>query len=515
VRDDDEGATPRNLLAVSGLCLLTPRHVFEALGGFDEDCLADAYHDLDYCFRLSDRGYRSVCAPGKPLVLRRQLSADLVAHPTAEACFRRRHAARVDPYPSPNMTLQEGRWQMQPRRLAQGFGRPIRALMCSFNLNREGAPYSQFEMTLRLRESGVIDPVVFCPEDGPLRQHYQDHGIDVRVAPHPLSGVLDSAGFDRAIAAFAAFAREQRAELVYANTVHTFYAIAAAAELGLPSVWNPRESEPWQSHFAHFGPAVARRALECFRHPYRVVFVAEATRQVYAPLESEGNFTVVHNGLDRARLEAERDRWSRDEARRSLGLLDELVVLLLGTICERKGQEDLPLALAGLPEPFWPRVRCLIVGDRGLPYSRRVHAACKALPGGLRARVAILPETADTARFYRAADIFVCTSRVESYPRVTLEAMAHGLPLVTTPAFGIREQVREGINALFYAPGDTSGLLGALLRLIQDQPLRERMAKQSRAVLDCLNDFDTMSQMYAAIFREAYLSRGEPVPVGH
>ena len=60
--------------------------------------------------------------------------------------------------------------------------------------------------------------------------------------------------------------------------------------------------------------------------------------------------------------------------------------------------------------------------------------------------MAILPETAEPGRFYQAADVFVCTSRVESFPRVTLEAMAHGLPIVTTPVFGIREQVRPGTS---------------------------------------------------------------------
>jgi glycosyltransferase involved in cell wall biosynthesis len=298
-------------------------------------------------------------------------------------------------------------------------------------------------------------------------------------------------------------------DLVYGNTVHTFYAIAAAEHLGLPSVWNPRESERLESQFAHFGPVIAARARECFRHPYRVVFVAEATRQVYAALESASNFTVVHNGLDRARLEAAAAAWPRDRARRSLDVQDdEVVLLVLGTVCERKGQVDLPLALGGLAQEWWPHLRCLIVGDRGLPYSRRVQAAREALPDVLRDRVQVIPETDEPARYYRAADVFVCTSRVESFPRVTLEAMAHGLPLVTTPAYGIAEQVRQGVNALLYEPGDVAGLTAALARLLGDEPLRHRMGAQAQPVLDCLNDFDTMASAYAEIFREAALSRG-------
>jgi glycosyltransferase involved in cell wall biosynthesis len=380
--------------------------------------------------------------------------------------------------------------------------------MCSFNLNREGAPHVQFELTVRLKQAGALDPIVFCHQDGPLREEYEAAGVDVVIGRHPLSGVFDTAGYERAITSFADVARGHDAELVYANTVHTFYAVAAAERAGLPSVWNLHESEPVQAHFAHLGPQIATRALECFRYPYRVVFVAEATRQVFQHLNSEHNFVVVHGALDMARLRAEAERWPRSRARRSLDLADgEIALLLLGTVCERKGQEDLPLALAGLPPRLWARVRCFIVGDRGLPYGRRVQRAREALPAGLRERVSILPETAEPGRFYRAADVFVCTSRVESFPRVTLEAMAHGLPIVTTPVFGIREQVRPGINALLYEPGDVTGLQAGLTRLLESEALRRELAGQAQPVLDCLDDFEAMVGGYGEIFQEARLSR--------
>ena len=58
--------------------------------------------------------------------------------------------------------------------------------------------------------------------------------------------------------------------------------------------------------------------------------------------------------------------------------------------------------------------------------------------------------------------------------------MAYGLPIVTTPVFGIREQVREGINALFYNPGVNSDALAKRLEgLIQDEGLRSCMAAKS------------------------------------
>jgi glycosyltransferase involved in cell wall biosynthesis len=454
-----------------------------------------------------------VYVPAAEVTRAGDLSAAWRTNPQAEACFRRRHPGRPDEFLSPHLAVSGDRLALTPRRLARGVDRPLRALMCSFNLNREGAPHVQFEMTTRLKDRGVLEPVVFCHQDGPLRAAYEAHGVDVVVGPHPLARVFDGPGFARAVASFAEFARARGAEVVYANTVHTFYAVAAAEAAGLPSLWNVHESEPVASQFDHLPPAVAARALDCFRHPYRVVFVAEATREVYGPLADQHNFVVVHGALDMARLRAEAERWPREEARRSLGVAEgETALLLLGTVCERKGQQDLAEALVRLPAALWPRMRCFIVGDRGLAYSRRVARARDGLPPALRERVQILPETAEPARFYRAADVFVCTSRVESFPRVTLEAMAHGLPLVTTPVFGISEQVRPGVNALLYEPGDTAALGTALARVIEDETLRSALAGQARAVLDCLDDFDTMVAAYGEIFREAWLSRP---PAGH
>jgi glycosyltransferase involved in cell wall biosynthesis len=494
--------------AVGGGCLLTPRALFTRMGGFAQDLADPRFREMDYCRRIAAAGERSVYVP---VALAR---ADAAAPaPREEAAFRRRHPFREDEFRSPYLAPAGGRLRLVPRRLARGLDRPVRALMCSFNLNREGSAWSQYELTSFLADQGVIEPTVFCPEEGPLRAAYAARGIEVRVAPHPLAGVFEEEAYERAIASFADLVNEVGADVVYANTAHSFYAVAAAERAGVASVWNPRESEPPEQHFRHFGPAVAARAFDCFRLPYRVVFVAEATRHVYGFLETAHNFTVVHNGLDRARLEREGARWTRETARCSLGVHeDEVVILVLGTVCERKGQADLPEALGALPERLWPRVRCLVVGDRGLPYSRRVEAARAGLPSALRERVALLPETDEPARFYRGSDVFVCTSRVESFPRVTLEAMAHGLPLVTTPAFGIREQVREGVNALFYAPGDTGALGAALARLVDDDGLRGRMAEQARPVLECLNDFEAMAGAYGEILREASLAKGRPLP---
>jgi len=501
----------RNYSAVTAACMLTPRKLFLELGGFDEIHFEVAYNDVDYCYRLGRRGLRNVYCADAELLHHEGHSRGFFDRPQEIAAFRRKYANKHDPYYSPHLSLDDERFSIKPRRYRAGPAAPVRALMCAFNLNWEGAPYSQLELTIGLKHAGCVDPVVYAPKDGPLRAAYEKAGIEVHVFDHPLAGVFDEAAYDRALDKFGAFMRDLGVGVVYGNTLQTFYAIDAAHRLGLPTVWNPRESEPWQSYFNFLPAPLAARALRCFDWPYRVIFVADATRRVFAPLESHGNFAVIHNGLDLTRLRAEAGRFPRDSVRRELEIDDRDVVLLLpGTVCERKGQHDLINALALLTPASAGRLHCFIVGDRASSYSVEMHRLADALPDELRARVHIVAETHDIARYYQAADVFICTSRVESFPRVVLEAMAYALPIVSTRVFGIAEQVGENVNALLYEPGDVARLAAHLGQLIDDDATRQRLAANSPHVLATLNTFDEMVVAYGRIFGEAVLTASVP-----
>jgi glycosyltransferase involved in cell wall biosynthesis len=362
-------------------------------------------------------------------------------------------------------------------------------------------------MTVRLKQLGVIDPVVYCPHEGPLREAYEERGIRVEVFAHPLAGIHDPHAYDRAIENFAGRIEDLGVEVIYGNTRQTFYAIEAAKRMGLPSIWNLRESEDWRTYYNYLGEGIAARALQCFAYPYRVIFVSDATRESCLALNSHHNFITIHNGIDRERFAAALANQPRISARERLGISQgELAVLILGTICERKGQIELIEAVARMDERQSSRIKCFIVGSQVHEYTERLKSAVQALPISKRSRIVIAPETSDAALYYSAADLFVCSSRIESFPRVILEAMAAGLPIITTPVYGIAEQVRENINALFYQPGDAAGLAERIERFVKEPRLRREFAENSRKVLDTLTDFEGMAYAYARAFREAWLS---------
>ena len=495
----------RNYSAVTAACMLTRRRLFLDLGGFNEKEFAVAFNDVDYGYRLVDRGYRCVSCSGAELI-HFEGHSHREDNPDEEAAFRRKYAGRVDPWYSPNLSLDNERFEIQPRRLAKPRTAPIRALMCSHNLNLEGAPITLFGLTTGLKEKGILEPVVYSPENGPMADAYARVGIPVIVRKSPMVEVFTEVAFDRSIEGLAKFLHEQGIEVVHGNTLMSYFAIAAAQRAGLPSLWNVHESEPYQTYFQFLPKTFRHRAYECFRFPYRIVFVAEATRRAWSDLDSRKTFTVIYNGLDPRQIEASAAHWDRNNARAQLGLSDgEVCILLVGTVSSRKGQHDMPRALAKMNATLWPRVRCFIVGagDRDSDYNRGLHDLVAKLPKPLNNRVRIVHNAEDVTPYYRAADIKVCSSRIESSPRVIVEAMAHGLPIVTTPVFGIPEQVRENVNALFYSPGNIRQLAAQLGRLVGDDALRQCMGANSRKVLASLPTYEEMLENWTKVFREA------------
>lgn len=496
----------RNCLGVSRFCMVTATELFKTLRGFDESKFPDHYTDVDYCNRLTDAGFRCVYCPGAEFTLDGLPAAPAKSVVDELANYRALYGGRLDSFLNPNLEIENAQLTITPACVPTSIPGPVRTLAFTHNLaTTEGAPRSQLELLAALKERQVIDPTVWSPVDGPLREDYERHGIKVIVGSNPATGVRSEGGFSDGINGLIAQLKPLQVELVYANTLPTFYGISVARALGVPAIWNVRESEPWQTYYDYLQPLIAEEAYSNFSYPYRVVFVSEATRRHWSPLDTMHNFTVIPNGLNPRRLTT---HLSSPEARHRLGISpEEVCILSLGTVCPRKGQEDLVEALAHLSESAAEGLRCLIVGARPGSYTDAIEARIRSLPPKLRARVVLVPETADVELYYRAADIFVCTSRVESYPRVTLEAMFFGLPVISTPVFGLSEQLQDGVNALFYEPGEALQLSEHLQTLFNHPKLRERMAANSRLVWKSLTSYEEMVTSYARVFRAAYLSR--------
>jgi GT2 family glycosyltransferase/glycosyltransferase involved in cell wall biosynthesis len=488
----------RNYSAVTGACLAVRRSLFQSLGGYDEIRFANDFHDLDFCLRLRESGWRSVVVPRAELIQhdREGPDATRIEDPRETSRFRRSWGNDHDPYYNPNLAHDGAPFDFGTRRVAAPVAPsplPIRVLFCSHDLGLEGAPLYVYRLALGLRARGRVIPEVCSPCDGPLAAMFREAGIPVHhhhfVVPDP--DPRERRG--RTIRMMADWIERSGFDVVHGNTLSSVLAIDAARAAGLPSLWTIHESVDYHSYFRQFGPDAVEPALRAFTYPYQVVFVSHATRSLYRPLETRHNFSVIHVGLKRDEIEHFMAGCAAEEARRRIGCPGEQqVVTIVGTVADRKGQHVFARAALELLRRGRREVVFQIVGCRPSPYLDELVALIE----GHEAAFRLIAATRDVHPYFRASDIVVCCSTNESYPAVILEAMAFELAIVTTPVFGIAEQVAHGASALTFPPGEVGALVAHLERLLDDPAERRRLGEGARAALDTIISHEEMIQAY-------------------
>ncbi|WP_169804884.1 glycosyltransferase [Sphingomonas asaccharolytica] len=402
-----------------------------------------------------------------------------------------------------NLAGGERLFRPAPRRYPRVTGTPMRVVFFSHRLDHEGAPATLFDLVGGLCARGDIVATILSPQDGPLADAYRAKGIAVEQF-EPLSRKAGAKKFTIHVTNLAARLKRLGADAVFANTTEMFPAVLAAREAGIGAVWWQHEGGGWNEVFKRYAPVQRAHARAAFAYAYVVAFVAEATRREFAPLFLRGNDAIVRYAIPPERIASDRQRWARADARRMLGIGDdEICILSLGSYCMRKAQRDLIRAAAGLDGALQAKVRILIVGAPvEANYARALAVARDALPSGLAARVVLTGAVDDTALYYAAADIFACTSLRESAPRVLMEAMWFGLPVVASRVDGVPELVAEGRSALLYPAGETATLASLLSTLAQDADLRHRLGRDGTAHVAQIADYDAMLSSWNEVIRE-------------
>lgn len=169
------------------------------------------------------------------------------------------------------------------------------------------------------------------------------------------------------------------------------------------------------------------------------------------------------------------------ELRRQLGLDKQTRVLLsVGRLSQEKGHINLVRA--------FPKIRALagsvplrlvLVGEG--PERNRIEHLSRSL--GLTDSVTLVGQQDDVNPYYAIADVFALPSHSEGSPNALLEAISAGVPVVATAVGGIPEIVSNGREALLVRNNDEDGLASAIVRLLNDRSLRDRLVPVARDIL--------------------------------
>ena len=195
--------------------------------------------------------------------------------------------------------------------------------------------------------------------------------------------------------------------------------------------WNPKHRQLLALERALFAPGGARQVIANSQ-------LVRAEILAHYPAYPAGQIAVVYNGLPAGAFQAATPD-ERRSARTALGLsADEFVMLFAGSGWERKGLRHALAAVARLPERIRP---LLLVAGRGQP-----GPFLRTAPAAVAARSWFLGPVRDMAACYAAADVFVLPTLYDPFSNACLEALASGLPVLTTDANGFAEILRPGID---------------------------------------------------------------------
>lgn len=207
---------------------------------------------------------------------------------------------------------------------------------------------------------------------------------------------------------------------------------------------------------------------------------------------------VIYNGMTLPELRPAQLTAVKQEIRRFGG---GPIILNVGRLVPQKGQ-DLFIKAAPVIRAQIPNAICLIAGDGEL----RDDLQSLIDREGLTEHVYLLGNRTDVPELLAAADVFVLSSRYEGLPMTLLEAMSSETPVVSTEIEGVADVIRHEQTGLLVNPENPTAIADAVIRLLNDQPLRMHLAKNAKELVEKEFSLAAMAENYLKILEAKHES---------
>jgi glycosyltransferase involved in cell wall biosynthesis len=336
---------------------------------------------------------------------------------------------------------------------------------------------SEWESTLLLEDDEAV---------APLAARAAELGLTVRrIPPMPLG-----LGGARRVPALVRLLRRKRPDVFHAHMsspVACKWGLAAAVAARVPAVLGtvqvgayepPNRSAYWQLR------ALARRVDRYFAVSREIA--AELVGALGWPAEK---VEVLYNAVDVERTAVAPPPGLREQLG---GSEIRPLVLTPARLNAQKGHEALLGAIAEVPEALF-----LLAGDG--PERGRLEALAAEL--GVADRVRFLGRREDIPQLLAACDVFALPSLYEGSSLAVLEAMAAGIPIVSSAIGGTDELIDDGRSGLLVPPGDAAALAAALRRVLGHPQLRENFAARARERVDAGLRREQNAERVAGVYR--------------
>ena len=338
---------------------------------------------------------------------------------------------------------------------------------------------------------------LLAPGDAQILQAARDRGIACE--PFPFDRPLSFQGL-RQIHRLCRRLRDDPADVIVTHSSHDSWQIGLARLFMRPApavVRTRHVSAPITDNFA--SRWLYRRSAD------RIAATGETIRRHILTVTGADpdNVEAVPTGVDSKRFDPDRYP-DKTAVRRNLGLPENgRLIGIAATLRTWKGHQELLTAFERL-QANHPDLHLIIAGDG--PQRPRIETRKAAMQGGERTH--ILGHREDIPAILAALDIFALPSRSnEGVPQAILQAMAMGLPIVTTDAGSIAEAVQHEHNGLIVEKRNADNLEAGLSRVLEDRDLAARLGRNARADALAHHGVDAMLDRMERLMRTAIQDR--------
>lgn len=376
----------------------------------------------------------------------------------------------------------------------------IRVLRVIARLNVGGPAIHATLLTGRLNPARFATTLVAGSEEAGEANYLELHGrtMPVLILPdlgreiRPLSDV-------RTVWRLMQVVRRERPHIVHTHTAKAGALGRLAAILcGVPIIVHTYHGHVLRGYFSPAKTAVYR-AIERMLAlgTDRLLTVTDRVGQELLALGvgRPAHYRTLPLGFDLAPLLVAERR--RGELRAELQVGDAPLVGIVARLVPIKAH-DVFLAMAARVRQTYSTAVFVIVGDGELRTSLEQRAVDLGLAGAVR----FLGWRADIDRLYADIDVVVLTSRNEGSPVALIEAMAAGVPVVSTEVGGVADVVQHGATGLLAPMDDDAALARHVVTLLGDRDLGRRMGQRGRAIVAATYSADRLVSDIEALYEE-------------
>ena len=361
----------------------------------------------------------------------------------------------------------------------------MRANICyPFVLNPTGGSFESTKLLIEHLDTDRFDPTIVFGVDGSAATSSREAGVETDIVSLP-HAVKERMRTDTGLMAeltlgvrllpyirtLRSYLLSNEVDLIHVNDglAATIWGIAGKLTR-TPIIWHVRSERP------NVWDALRLRLVD------QLIFVAESNKRKFASRSLNSiEITVIHNGVDTDRFRPGKSTGLHEE----LGLsTDTPLVGFVGNLVSRK--RPMLFVRSGLKAiEEGSSAHFVLVGEDQGDFSRDIEQAVSM--AGCEERFHLLGYRGDIPQIMQSLDLLVLTSTAhgEAFPRVPLEAMACGTPVISTDTAGVSEAVIDGKTGRIVDSGISPEELGALLNdtvSAEDELTRWAQSSIERAV---------------------------------